>query len=110
MQAVLHHGAGQEAHAHQQVAGGIRIVREQRDAVLSAGAGDAQHGEQENRQQCRERDRHGLGDPEDHHQHGAGQDPLAHLRQPLDGGTVADEQHGHDADQETDLLDFRFTH
>ena len=105
MQAVLHHGAGQEAHAHQQVAGGVGIVREQRDVILSLGAGDLHYREQEDRQQRCERDRHGLSDPKDHHQY-----PLPHQRQPFRRRHEADDQHGNDADKEADLLDFCFTH
>ena len=85
-------------------------MRKQRDVILPLGAGDLHDREQKDRQQCCERDRHGLGDPEDHHQHGDGQHPLAHQGQPRRGRHEADHQHGDDAYEEADLLDFRFTH
>ena len=107
---MLDHGAGHEAHANQQIAGGIGVVREQLDIILSLGTRDPHQGEQQNRQQCRERDGHGLGDPEHHHQHGDRQHPLAHHSQSLGGRHEADDQHQQNAHDESDFANFEFTH
>ena len=116
MQAVLHHGAGQEAHADQQVAGLISIVLEQLDVVLALGTGDAHQGEQHDREQCGERDRHCLGDPEDHHQHRNRQHALRDHRclcdrsQACGGRHEADDQHRQNTDDKADLANRIFTH
>ena len=116
MQAVLHHGAGQEADADQQVAGLIRIVLEQLDVVLALGTGDAHQGEQQNREQCGERDRHCLSDPEDHHQHRDRQHALCDhrcfrdRRQAGGGRHEADDQHRQNTDDKADLANRIFTH
>ena len=116
MQAVLHHGAGQEADANQQVAGLICIVLEQLDVVLALGASDAHQGEQQNREQRGKRNWHGLSDPENHHQHRDRQHALCDhrcfrdRRQAYGSRHEADDQHRQNADDKADFANRIFTH
>ena len=89
---------------------------EQLDVVLALGTGDAHQGEQHDREQCGERDRHSLGDPEDNHQHGDGQNTLRdhrrfrNRRQACGGRHEADDQHRQNTDDKADLANRIFTH